>query len=170
MAFDEGRFGLKMWLRRRWCPKGFRPPWIVEDHYEWLWVYAAVEPQTGRALFLFLPSMQAGCLQIFLDQLRESWPHQRIGVVLDNAPSHRCGQIHWPDGLVPLSLPPYSPELNPAEPIFRLLHQRLANRIFETLDELREALTSCLEEFWELPQILVQLTSYPWWIDGLQAL
>ncbi len=27
-AFDEGRFGLKVWLRRRWCPYGERPPWV----------------------------------------------------------------------------------------------------------------------------------------------
>src|SRR5690349_3411028 len=35
-AFDEGRFGLKIWFRRRWCPKGVRPPWIIDDRYEWI--------------------------------------------------------------------------------------------------------------------------------------
>jgi transposase len=38
LAFDEGRFGRKAWFRRRWCPLGVRPPWIVEDRYEWTWV------------------------------------------------------------------------------------------------------------------------------------
>jgi hypothetical protein len=48
-AMDEARFGLKSWHRRRWCPRGIRPPWVVEDRYEWLWLYAAVEPRTtGR--------------------------------------------------------------------------------------------------------------------------
>jgi transposase len=37
-AFDEGRFGLRVGLRKRWCPGGVRPPWIVHDRYEWLWL------------------------------------------------------------------------------------------------------------------------------------
>jgi hypothetical protein len=48
---DEARLGLKVWFRRRWCPKGVRPPWIVEDRYEWLWLYAAIEPRTGESFF-----------------------------------------------------------------------------------------------------------------------
>ena len=56
MALDEGRFGLKTWLRRRWCPLGDRPPWIVQEEYEWLWLYAAVEPTTGTGVFLLLPT------------------------------------------------------------------------------------------------------------------
>jgi hypothetical protein len=35
-AFDEARFGLKVWHRRRWCPYGTRPPWLHEDRYQWL--------------------------------------------------------------------------------------------------------------------------------------
>ena len=31
---DEARFGLKSWHRRRWCPFGVRPPWVVQDKYE----------------------------------------------------------------------------------------------------------------------------------------
>jgi len=44
LALDEARFGLKSWHRRRWCPCGHRPPWVVQDRYEWFWLYAAVEP------------------------------------------------------------------------------------------------------------------------------
>jgi len=33
-AFDEGRFGLRVGLRKRWCPRGVRPPWLVHDRYE----------------------------------------------------------------------------------------------------------------------------------------
>src|SRR4029450_5807348 len=53
-AFDEGRFGLRVGLRKCWCPRGVRPPWVVHDRYEWLWLYAAVEPATGQSLFLLL--------------------------------------------------------------------------------------------------------------------
>ena len=29
VAFDEARLGLINWHRRRYCPKGFRPPYAV---------------------------------------------------------------------------------------------------------------------------------------------
>ena len=54
-AFDEARFGLKVGLRRRWCPFGTRPPWLYEERYEWLWLYAAVDPLSGESVVLFLP-------------------------------------------------------------------------------------------------------------------
>ena len=167
VGLDEGRFGLKTWLRRRWCPRGVRPPWVVEDRYEWVWLYAAVEPTTGQGVFLFLPTMADDCLALFLQKVRRAFGKERVGVVLDNASSHRSQQIPWPEGLVSLPLPAYSPELNPAEPIFRSLRQPLANRIFATLEAIEDALTQELRRFWEDPPVLQRLTAYPWWVDGI---
>lgn len=166
---DEGRFGLKGELRRRWCPRGTRPPWIVEDRYEWVWVYAAIEPSTGWGYFLFLPFVNHLCFQEFLDALlSERSEETPIALVLDNAPSHRSRQIAWADKLRPLRLPPYSPELNPAEQVFRQLRQGISNRVFETLDSLVDTLTDAMKQFWENPRILVRLTNYPWWKDAVQ--
>lgn len=169
VAFDEGRFGLKTWFRRRWCPLGERPPWIVQDEYEWLWLYAAVEPTTGTGIFLLLPSVDSQCLQLFLRHLRRELGKGSIGVVLDSSGSHHSGQVSWPRGLHPLYLPSYSPELNPAEQIFRHLRKTLSNRIFTTLDELQNALIDALQLFWEHPTVLMQLTGYPWWIEAVNA-
>jgi hypothetical protein len=30
LAFDEARFGLINWHRRRYCPMGLRPPYVVK--------------------------------------------------------------------------------------------------------------------------------------------
>src|SRR3954447_5309378 len=109
LAIDEGRFGLKAWFRRRWCPCGVRPPWIVEDRYEWIWVYVAVEPTTGWSYVLLLPETDSRCLEIFCRHLRQALGSQRVGVVLDGAGSHRSKQWAWPQDLVPLFLPAHSP-------------------------------------------------------------
>ena len=169
MALDEGRFGLITWLRRRWCPLGARPPWIVQDEYEWLWLYAAVEPTTGTGVFLLLPTVEGQCLELFLQHLRQELGKGPIGVVLDSSGSHRSGQVSWPQDMHPLYLPPYSPELNPAEQIFRHLRKQLANTIFTTLDELQNALIDQLQQFWEHPTVLLHLTGYPWWIEAVNA-
>lgn len=162
---DEARFGLKVWHRRRWCPKGHRPPWLVEDRYEWLWLYAAVEPATGESFSLYMPNLTGESFEVFLRKFCEAYPEEETVLVLDGAPSHRSGKVDWPDGIESLQLPGYSPELNPAERWFKELREALANRVFETLGAIDEALTEALRPYWQQPEKLARLTGYSWWID-----
>ncbi len=78
MAFDEARFGLINWHRRRYCPRGFRPPYIVRRKYKWTYLYAAVDPTTGESYCMYLPGMDDGCLEIFLDGLSKAYPDQHL--------------------------------------------------------------------------------------------
>ncbi len=167
-CFDEGRFGLKVWLRRRWCPYGERPQWVYHDHYEWLWLYAAIEPATGSSFFLLLPRVDSVCLQIFADHFGAYVGERKVGLVLDGSGSHTSQEVVWPQVVLPLRLPSYSPELNPAEQVFRHLRARLSNQVFDDLDELEEAITQALGTFWEDPQTLRSLTAYPWWLEATQ--
>jgi transposase len=110
------------------------------------------------------------CLNLFLETLRAEWPNERIGVVLDGSGSHRSGEVVWPEGIVPLPLPPYSPELNPAEQVFRHLRTRLANASFATVEELQDVLTRELERLWAHPKVVTRLTNYPYWRKGVAAI
>jgi len=170
VAFDEGRFGLKLWFRRRWCTFGHRPPWIVHDRYEWVWVSIAVTPQSGECCCLLLPHVDTICLNLFLATMREEWPGERIGVVLDGSGSHRGEKVVWPEGIVPLPLPPYSPELDPAEQCLRHLRKRLANEVFATIEEMKDALTRELQRLWAHPKVVTRMTNYPWWRKGINAI
>src|SRR5215207_1038860 len=96
LAFDEARFGLINWHRRRYCPKGFRPPYIVRRSYKWTYLYAAVEPTTGESFCLYLPGMDSRCLQSFLEEISKAYSENHLLVVLDGAPSHRSEQISVP--------------------------------------------------------------------------
>ena len=167
---DEGRFGLKTWCRRRWCPRGVRPPWSIAATYEWLWVDVAIEPTTGSCVVLLLPVVSGPWLEVFLQHLRAETGSQTVRVILDNAPSHKSSQVTWPDGLTPLYLPPYSPELDPAEQIFKHLRQHLSNQVFTTLEQMEEALIKELHPFWDDPQVIVQMTNSPWWQAGIDTM
>jgi len=167
-AFDEGRFGLKVWFRRRWCPRGERPPWVFVDRYVWVWVYAAVEPVSGQAFFLLLPSVEGAWLELFLEEFRKVVGTKRVGLVMDNSGSHHSGQVTWPEGLERIDLPPYSPELNPAEQIFRELRGRLSNEVFEDVESLEARLCEELQQLWEDPEGIRRLTGYPWWLEAMQ--
>jgi hypothetical protein len=169
-AVDEARFGLKIWYRRRWCPVGTRPPWIYDDEYEWLWLYAAVEPTTGQSFCLFLPRLDSTCFELFLHEWRPTFPAEPWAVVLDNSGAHTSARVRWPDGIQPMHLPAYSPELNPGERWFKELREPLSNHVHDSLESLETSLTQALREYWEHPLALVQLTAYPWWRQGVEAL
>ena len=170
LAFDEARFGLINWHRRRYCPKGFRPPYTVRRAYEWTYLYAAVEPATGESFCLYLPGMDGGCLQTFLDRLSEAHSENHLLVVLDGAPSHRSERIVCPENVEFLRLPAYSPELDPVERWFQEFRRKLSNRTFESVELLQEALTRTLSPYWEEHDRLKLLTGFSWWVKAVDAL
>lgn len=169
-AFDEARLGLISWHKRRYCPLGVRPPWLVHRQYEWTWLYAAVEPATGENCCLYLPSLNGTCYGVFLHYLSSCYPDELLVLVQDNAPAHRSAQVDVPHNVIPVSLPPYSPELNPAERWFMEFRRHLANRLFGSLDKLQEAATEVLRRYWDDQEALKRLTNFPWWQKALEQL
>jgi len=73
-----------------------------------------------------------------LHHLRQELGNGPVGVVLDSSGSHRSEKFAWPAEMQPLYLPPYSPELNPVEQIFRHMRKKLSNTIFTTLEALQQ--------------------------------
>lgn len=169
-AYDEARLGLINWHKRRYCPVGVRPPWVVRRQYEWTWLYAAVEPATGEVCCLYLPSLDGSCYHLFLQHLSSCYPDDLIVLVQDNAPAHHSQQLTVPHNIALLPLPPYSPELNPAERLFLEFRRLLANRLFDTVDDLHEATTEVLRRYWHDREALKQLTNFPWWRQALEKL
>jgi len=164
---DEARFGLINWHKRRYCPSGVRPPWVVRREYEWTWFYAAVEPMTGESFSLYLPRLDGDCFEVFLTELSRTYPGELILLIRDNAPAHSKTTLDIPTNIIPIALPPYSPELNPVERWFQEFRRLLANRCFETIDALHDALTQVLELFTNDQERLELLTNFPWWHFGV---
>lgn len=169
-AYDEARLGLISHHKRRYCPRGVRPPWIVRRTYQWTWLYAAVEPATGEDCCLYLPSLDGVCHELFLHHLSHCYPLDLIVLVQDNAPAHQSAQVNVPHNIIPLSLPAYSPELNPVERWFLEFRRLLANRLFDTLEDLQEAATEVLKRYWNDREALQRLTNFPWWQKALEQL
>lgn len=96
--------------------------------------------------------------------------------MLDGAPSHRSEEIGRPENVVSLlTLPAYSPQLNPVERWFQEEFRRaLSNRTsLETVEHLlQEALTRALApySYWEEPARLQRLTGFSWWVEAVDAL
>ena len=84
-------------------------------------------------------------------------------VVLDGAGWHRSKALKIPASAAPLRLPPYSPELNPAETVFQFLKSRhFANQVFETADAVKEKVGAVWSDFTNSPDRIRTLGDRSW--------
>ncbi|TNM67279.1 IS630 family transposase [Deinococcus radiopugnans ATCC 19172] len=144
-CMDEHRLGLKPIVGKMWAERGKAPTVAVEHRYAWLYVYAFVCPQTGESQYWLVPSVDTLAFQAVLDRFaRDTGAGQRreIVLVLDGAGWHCGPQLTCPEGLHPVFLPPYSPELQPAERLWALTDMPLRNCHFPALDALTERLAA----------------------------
>ena len=58
-------------------------------------------------------------------------------LVMDNASAHKSKEIDWPENVLPVYLPAYSPELNPVERLWQDLKAKL-DAWYHTMDDLLE--------------------------------
>ena len=63
-------------------------------------------------------------------------------VLLDNGAFDKGKNLVVPENIILIFIPPYSPELNPSEKIWWKYKRVLTNRLFKTLDELRNFITT----------------------------
>ena len=100
---------------------GARPTAVRQTKYEWCYLYAAVEPATGESAALIAPNVDTGTMNQFLKILNaERKTDEHILLIMDGAGWHKSKTIKLPAGITVLLLPPYSPELNPAENLWQL--------------------------------------------------
>lgn len=166
---DELRVGLRTELKRVWCGPKHQPLGKMKISYQYFYLYLALNPFSGHLFALFLPNMKRVTFELFLEHFQKEYhwncPERReddVVMILDRAGAHCSSKLSIPKGVVLEYLPPYCPELNPAERFFEELRRELANEIFETLEDLEEALTGLLEYYWEHPESVRRLTLFTW--------
>lgn len=57
---DEARLGQQGTLTNVWARTGSRPAAVRQTRYEWVYLYAAVEPLTGESAALLAPNVNTG--------------------------------------------------------------------------------------------------------------
>lgn len=163
---DEHRLGLKPIMRRIWALPGQRPVIPVQPRYQWLYLYSFVQPTTGRSFWLVMPSVSISAFSVALTHFAAfvgAGPARHIDLVLDNAGWHTSPVVRWPMGIRPDFLPAYSPELQPVEHVWRLSDLPLANRRFDTLDDLEAVLIDRCTWLQDQPELIRSTTHFYWW-------
>jgi transposase len=138
-ALRPTRLGLKPIRRRVWAPIGRRPVALGHHRYRRLHLAAFVQPASGETLWYLCSGLSkpffAELLALFA---RETGAGRERSIVLalDNAGWHGPKDLPVPDGIRLVFLPPYSPELQPAEHLWPLVDEPIVNRHLASLDEL----------------------------------
>ena len=165
---DESRVGLLTVRRRRLTARGVQPVGAVQHVFEWCYVYGAVAPTTGERFFLELPYLNAEMFQLFVDAFAQAFPDSLNILLLDNSGAHTSSQLTLPENVRLLFLPPYCPELNPIERLWRDLKDDLAWLQFIDLD-VQQAYVGDLLQGYDGPT-LQALTGYPYLVEAINAL
>ena len=165
-TMDEHRIGLKPIIRRVWRRKGKRPIVTVQHRYKWLYLYGFVCPSTGQTFWLLLPTVSVAAYTLALKEFAHTVGaglDKQIVLVLDQAGWHSSERVERPEGVHLLFLPPYSPELQPAEHLWQLSDEAIANRHFHDLSELIEVQAERCRKLQQLPEVIRNRTLFHWW-------
>ena len=163
---DEARFGQKGTLTRVW---GLRVTAKRSLAYEWSYFYGSVCPAKGLAHGLLLPYADLEGMRLYLDDFSRSLKRGVYALlVCDQAGWHTSGRLPIPDNVGLLFLPPKSPELNPAELVWREMRQKhLGNRVFPSVDGLDDAICEAWLEVTKTTQRMTSLCGFNWITDNL---
>lgn len=138
---DEARIGQQGTLTRVWARTASRPTAVRQTEYEWVYIWAVVEPSSGESIAMITPTVNTELMNRLLKGLSDTIGAGEHGVlVLDNAGWHVAKALQVPENITLLFLPPYSPELNPVERLWGWLRShQLSNQIYADYAELLAA-------------------------------
>jgi hypothetical protein len=101
-------------------------------------------------------------MEIFLKALSENFQQYRVILAMDNASWHNHKIVI--DNIVPLFQPAYSPEVNPAERVWK--HIRInggfKNRTFDSLAEMELHLCAAVIDILDDKETIKSLTGFRW--------
>lgn len=139
---DESRFGLFTRNGKALTAKGIKPICPFHQVFKALYIFGAFSPITGDSFLLEMPNCNADNFQIFLDELSQKYNAVYNILVLDNGAFHKAKSLTIPDNIGLIFLPPYSPELNPAENMWAKFKRKFTNKLHHTLEEVSEFITN----------------------------
>ena len=165
---DETRYGLLPVTRRRITRRGIKPIAKVNPCYKSVYLYGAVEPLTGERFFLEFSHLTSDCFQCFLEKFSEVFQESLNLLVLDKGRFHQAKSLKIPENVVLLFLPPYSPELNPIERLWRDIKAKLFTQTYKTLEAMQAKVTQILENYSD--EAIAKLTRFSHFMNAANAL
>ena len=133
-------------VRRVWGRRGVKVRQRLQMVYEWRYLFLVVDGRKGKLYWSWINSMKADMM---------------AAVVWDGAPSHRDKFVRGL-GLPLIGLPPYSPELNPAERVFEEVRRWIEGKVYPSLEDKIAAVAAYLTHLESDPDRVRALCGWDW--------
>lgn len=161
---DEARVGQKGTLTRLWAHKGTRPRAVRDTRYEWTLLFGAVCPDRAVGVGIVMPYANTEAMNEHLKEIGKAVsPGAHAMLLLDGAAWHGSLKLAPPENITLVTLPPYSPELNPVENIWEYLRKnKLANRLYETYEDIVEACCEAWNYLMAMPEQIASIATRSW--------
>lgn len=165
---DEARVGQKNGLVYQWAQKGSRPRQPKDQRYKNAYLFGAICPARGVGAGLVMPFADTDAMQKHLKEIsRVVSPGACAVLLMDQAGWHTTGELKMPKNIIPIFLPPRSPELNSVENIWQYLRQTwLSNRVFESYEEIVDACCDAWNKLIDRPWKIMSIGMRKWAYAG----
>lgn len=160
MFQDEAGFGRISTIAACWVPEGVRATVPSQQIREYNYIYGAVDPRDGERFFITAPTCNSLWMSAFLEALSKAYPDDLIILIMDNAAWHSAESLNVPSNIECLFIPPYTPEMNPIEQIWKELRKDFANQIFKSLNAVMAQLEISVNNL--TADTVMSITGRPW--------
>ena len=144
-------------------PRGVSVAQPLQLKYQWAYLLLAVDPRAGHLRWRWLDRCRAGPIREAL----ADWALDAI--VWDGAGAHRA-RLLADLTTARVRLPPYSPELNPAERVFEEIRRRVEGRAYDSVADKQAVADAYLRGLVANPDRVTRLCGWPWLTDALDRL
>ena len=125
---------------------GVKPICPFQQVFLSTYLFGAFSPLDGDSFLLILPKCNSDNFQLYLDKFSLVKPQELKVIVLDNGAFHKAKKLEIPENIILIFLPPYSPELNPAENMWAKFKRDFTNRLFNTITKLENYMGKQVKE------------------------
>lgn len=134
MVADEARLEYDTTTKPVWSKKGERPVVLTKSIKQSRSFYGALNVKDGREIVYHCQKQNQKETISFLEKIRNFYQGLKILLIWDNAPWHKGKEIRQylkgKRGLELMNFPPYSPEFNPQEQVWKRARQEVSHNHF----------------------------------------
>ena len=146
LCADETQVRYEEEITRAWLPKGSKTILKLSRQQEGQHYFGALNLKSGRHHLVPLDWQDTDHICQALTTIKKKYPDKRICILWDNATWHQAkalreqlGQGKPLEGIHLISLPPYAPDKNPQEKVWRYAKEKIRNHHFSSGQQLQKA-------------------------------
>ena len=164
---DESRIGLITLWARKLTGRGVQPVGLEQWCFDYIWLYGLVEPRSGDSFLAEFSHVDGVCFQEYLHWFSQAYPEQLHLIQLDNGRLHTWSELELPDNVILVFQPPYTPQVNPIERLWKEIKKHLKWDLFDQLEQLRQKLSQVLLQL--TPSTIASVTGWDFILDALSV-